>query len=101
MAEQKQETEQEPVTWRHKRRQLRQAQKEREARAYRRAVIKPDTPGGSDGTVENVIKADSEFELPGRLIVDWAAGCKKGGRYEGGAFADPEEKTETGAQAQA
>lgn len=64
--------------FRRKRAALQQA---RDAKAKRRAVISMDS-----GTVDNIISADDDFMLPGKLIVDWADGCEIGGTYSDGIF---------------
>lgn len=65
---------------------LQAAQFMRDARAKRRAVIILDDGSVDSGTVENIISADDDFTLPGKLIVDWADGCEIGGEYVSGRF---------------
>lgn len=72
--------------FRRERAALQQAQFARDAKAKRRAVIAPDADGADSGTVENIISADDDFTLPGKLIIDWADGCDIGGTYSDGLF---------------
>lgn len=45
----------------------------------------------SDGIVENIIVADDEFVLEGKLLVNInGINCNIGNRYENGEFADEE-----------
>lgn len=68
--------------------ELQRQQNLRDAKAIRRAVIRLDDGEADSGVVENIISADEDFRIPGRLLVPAGDNpeCEIGGRYERGAF---------------
>jgi hypothetical protein len=66
--------------------ELQKQQSLRDAKAVRRAVIHLDEGEADSGLVENIISADEDFRIPGKLIVPFGDGCEIGGRYERGIF---------------
>lgn len=50
----------------------------------RYAVVAPS------GIVENIIAADPDFTLPGKVLVEWGVGAVIGGTYVEGVFTPPE-----------